>query len=326
MLVFLLRRLMQACFVMIIISVISFAIQGKLGDPVQQMVGMSASPAERAQLREELGLNDSFISQYWRFAKNVVHGDLGMSYYYKEPALDVILKKLPATLELAFCAIILVILVATPCGVIAAIRPRHLFSRFLMILSSIGLSVPVFIVAIFLVYLFSVKLNMAPSFGRGQTTEVLGLWNSGLFNKDGLSHLILPSLTLTIALMPVFVRLIRAEMMEVLQSEYIRFAWSKGLSAPRIYFLHALKNTMLPIITVGGIQAGTLIAYTILTETIFQWPGMGFLFMDAVSRVDTPLISAYLIVVGGLFVITNTLVDLIYGLVNPTVRLASHGL
>lgn len=326
MLIFLLRRMIQACFVMIIISVISFAIQDKLGDPVQQMVGMSVSLEERNQIRDELGLNDGFFVQYWHFAKGAIHGDLGTSYYYKEPALDVILKKLPATLELAFCAILIVILVATPCGVLAAIKPKHVLSRLLMIISSIGLSVPIFIVAILMVYIFSIELNMAPSFGRGQTIEIFGLWESGLFTKDGLKHLILPSLSLAIALMPIFVRLIRAEMMEVLQSEYIRFAWSKGLSARRIYFIHALKNTMLPVITVGGIQAGTLVAYTILTETIFQWPGMGFLFMDAVSRVDTPLVSAYLIVVGGIFVITNTVVDLIYGLVNPTVRLASHGL
>ncbi|MEP0074078.1 MAG: ABC transporter permease [Marinomonas sp.] len=325
MLIFLLRRLIQACFVMIIISVISFAVQDKLGDPVQQMVGLTVPQDERDQLREELGLNDGFIIQYWRFATRAIQGDLGTSYYYKQPTLEVIFQKVPATIELAFCAIILVVLVATPCGVLAAIKPKHLISRLLMIISSIGLSVPIFIVAIFMVYLFSIEWGLAPSFGRGQTTEIFAIWDSGLFTKDGLHHLLLPSLSLAIALMPIFIRLIRAEMMEVLQSEYIRFAWSKGLSAPRIYFIHALKNTMLPVITVGGIQAGTLVAYTILTETIFQWPGMGFLFMDAVSRVDTPLISAYLIVVGAMFVITNTLVDVIYGLVNPTVRLASHG-
>ena len=326
MLIFLLRRLIQACFVMIIISVISFAIQDKLGDPVQQMVGLTVSNEERQQLREQLGLNDSFLTQYWRFTKSALQGDLGTSFYYKKPVLEVIFQKVPATLELAFCAIFLVILIATPFGVLAAIKPKHIISRIVMIVTSIGVSVPIFIVAIFMMYLFSIEWNLAPSFGRGETTEVFGLWESGLFNKDGLSHLLLPSLSLAFALMPIFTRLIRAEMMEVLQSEYIRFAWSKGLSSNRIYFIHALKNTMLPVITVGGIQAGTLVAYTILTETIFQWPGMGFLFMDAVSRVDTPLIAAYLIVVGGMFVITNTVVDLIYGLVNPTVRLASHGL
>ncbi|WP_133010502.1 ABC transporter permease [Marinomonas flavescens] len=326
MFVFLLRRLAQAFFVMIVISIISFAIQNKLGDPVQQRVSMTVSPIERAQLRQQLGLNDSFLVQYWRFAKKAVHGDLGTSYYYKAPVLDVIFKKLPATMELAFCAIIIVIFIATPCGILAAIKPRNIVSKIVVAFSTMGLSIPIFIIAIFLVYIFSVKLHIAPSFGRGETTNVLGIWDSGLFTKDGLRHLMLPSITLAFALMPIFVRLIRAEMIEVLQSDYIRFAWSKGLSSRRIYFIHALKNTMLPVITVGGIQAGTLIAYTILTETIFQWPGMGFLFMDAVSRVDTPLISAYLIVVGGIFVTTNTVVDLIYGLVNPTVKLANHGL
>lgn len=326
MLAFLFRRLLQAFFVMITISMISFAIQGNLGDPVQQMVGVTASQAERAQLRDQLGLNDSVTVQYWHFLKRAVHGDLGTSYFYKKPVLTLIIERLPATSELAFCAILIVVCIATPFGILAAIRPRNIFSRFIMAFSTLGLSVPIFIMGIFLVYLFSIQLHAAPSFGRGQTISVFGLWKSGLFTKDGLRHLILPSFTLAFALMPIFVRLIRSEMLEVLQSEYVRFAWSKGLSANRIYFIHALKNTMLPVITVGGIQAGTLIAYTILTETIFQWPGMGSLFMDAVTRVDTPLISAYLMVVGGIFVTANTAVDLIYGLVNPTVKLANHGL
>ena len=326
MFVFLLRRLVQAFVVMIIISVISFAIQNKLGDPVLQHVSMTVAPAERAQIRQDLGLNDNLVVQYWRFAKKAIHGDLGTSYYYKEPVLNVIFKKLPATFELAFCAIVMVAFIATPCGILAAIKPKNIISRLVVALSTMGISIPIFIVAIFLVYIFSIQLHLAPSFGRGQTTDVFGLWESGLFSKDGLRHLMLPSISLAFALMPIFVRLIRAEMIEVLQSDYIRFAWSKGLPTRRIYFIHALKNTMLPVITVGGIQAGTLVAYTILTESIFQWPGMGFLFMDAVSRVDTPLISAYLIVVGGIFVVTNTVVDLIYGLVNPTVKLANHGL
>ena len=319
MLIFLLRRLMQACFVMVIISVISFSIQDKLGDPVQQMVAMTVSPEERNQLRNELGLNDGFFVQYWRFAKGAVQGDLGTSYYYKEPTLDVILEKLPATLELALCAIIIVILVATPCGVLAAIKPKHILSRLLMVISSIGLSVPIFIIAILMVYIFSIELNMVPSFGRGQTTEVFGLWESGLVTKDGLKHLLLPSLSLAIALMPIFVRLIRAEMMEVLQSEYIRFAWSKGLSAPRIYFVHALKNTMLPVITVGGIQAGTLVAYTILTETIFSWPGIGKWMIDSISRRDYFAVQGGIVLIASIVMMVNLLVDFMYGLINPRI-------
>lgn len=311
---------------MVVISVISFAIQGNLGDPVRAMVGQSVSQQERMKIRQELGLNDSVFEQYLRFAGRAIQGDLGVSYYYKEPALHVILSKLPATLELAFTATLIIALVAIPCGVMAAIRPKSLLSRGMMFFSSIGLSVPIFIISILMIYVFSIELQWAPSFGRGETTQILGVWESNFFTLDGLAHLILPGLSLALALMPLFVRLIRSEMMEVLQSEYVKFAWAKGLSAKRIYFIHALKNTMLPVITVGGIQAGTMVAYTILTETIFQWPGMGYMFLDAVNRVDTPLISAYLIVVGAIFVVTNTLVDLIYGLVNPTVRLASHGL
>ena len=317
---------MQACVVMIVISLISFSVQGNLGDPVRQMVGQSVSAQERQIIRDEMGLNDSLLTQYLRFAGKAIQGDLGLSYYYKEPALEVILRKMPATLELTFSAVLLIALVAIPCGVLAAIKPKSLLSRGLMFFSTIGLSIPIFIIAIFLVYFFAIEWQLTPSFGRGDTSVLLGFWESGFTSWDGISHLFLPSLSLAIALMPLFVRLIRSEMMEVLQSEYIKFAWAKGLSPFRIYFVHALKNTMLPIITVGGIQAGTMVAYTILTETIFQWPGMGFLFLDAVSRVDTPLISAYLMVVGAMFVITNTLVDLIYGLINPTVRLASHGL
>jgi len=188
-------------------------------------------------------------------------------------------------------------------------------------MSIIGISIPVFLTAIILIYLFSIALGWLPSFGRGETT-MIGFWETGMLTWDGLVHLILPSVALSSIMLPLFIRLIRSEMMEVLEQDYIRFAWAKGLSRKRIWFLHALKNTLLPVITVGGVQIGTMIAYTILTETVFQWPGMGFLFLEAVNRVDTPLIIAYLIVVGVIFVITNTVVDLIYGLVNPTVRLA----
>ncbi|GAB3479867.1 ABC transporter permease [Marinomonas epiphytica] len=326
MLSFLARRTLQAILVLLTISLVSFVVQGKLGDPTQQFVGQSVTPVEREALRQELGLEDTFIVQYGRFLKQVLHGDFGVSYYYKEPTLDVILDRLPATFELAFCAFILVLVIAIPSGMFAAIHPKHVISRMLLFISTLGLSVPIFIVAIFLVYFVSVEAQWLPSFGRGETDMLLGFWPSGLTNWDGISHLVLPSVSLAFVLTPIFVRLIRAEMLDVLESDYVRFAWAKGLSAPRIYFVHALKNTMLPVITVGGIQAGTLVAYTIITETVFQWPGMGYMFMDAVTRVDAPLISAYLIVVGGIFVISNTLVDLIYGLVNPRVRIAGNTL
>lgn len=322
MIAFFIKRLAQAVLVMFIISLISFSIQDNLGDPLREMVGQSVSEAERQELRDELGLNDPFLVQYGRFVKNALQGDLGTSYFFKEPALEVILKKLPATLELVFGASLIIVFLSVPLGVYSAINPHSWFSKAVMGFSIIGISVPVFLTAIGLIYLFAVELNWMPSYGRGDTVDMFWGWQSGLFTADGLSHLVLPAVSLASIMLPLFIRLIRSEMMEVLQSEYVKFAWAKGLMTRRIYFLHALKNTMLPVITVGGVQIGTMVAYTILTETVFQWPGMGFLFLEAINRVDTPLIVAYLIVVGAIFVITNTIVDLIYGLVNPTVDLA----
>lgn len=321
MIAFLVRRLGQAIVVMFIISLISFSIQDNLGDPLREMVGQSVSEAERQALRDEMGLNDPFMVQYWRFMKNAVQGDLGDSYFFKRPALEVIMEKFPATMELVIGATLIILALSIPIGVYCAINPRSWFTKLMMGISIVGISIPVFLTAIMLIYLFSIELQWLPSFGRGETTMIFGVWESGFFTKDGLYHLILPSIALSSIMLPLFIRLIRAEMMEVLEQEYIRFARAKGLTKQRIWFLHALKNTLLPVITVGGVQIGTMIAYTILTETVFQWPGMGFLFLEAINRVDTPLIIAYLIVVGLIFVITNTLVDLIYGMVNPTVKL-----
>jgi peptide/nickel transport system permease protein len=318
---FLVRRTGQAVMVMLVISVIAFSIQDNLGDPLRELVGQSVSEEERQILREKMGLNDPFVVQYWRFLKKAVQGDLGTSYFFKKPALEVILDKFPATLELVIGASLIIVVFSVPIGVYAAIYPRHWFSKLAMGVSIIGISIPVFLTAIMSIYVFAVELGWLPSYGRGETVSIHG-WSTGVLTADGLVHLILPCIALSSIMLPLFIRLIRAEMMEVLESDYIKFAWAKGLARERIWFLHALKNTLLPVITVGGVQIGTLIAFTILTETVFQWPGMGFLFLEAVNRVDTPLIIAYLIVVGLIFVITNTIVDLIYGLVNPTVRLA----
>lgn len=341
---FLLRRLAHALLVMFVISLVSFAIQDSLGDPLREMVALSVSNEEREAIRDELGLNDPFLVQYGRFAVNALQGDLGRSYFYGQSALDVIVGHMPATLELVFCATLIILLFSVPVGVYAAIRPRSLISRAAMGLSVVGISVPVFLTAIMLIQLFSIGVRVEwfpvgsgwgdwlndlfsldgglPSYGRGEQLMTLpGGWQSGLFSLDGLRHLLLPSLALASIMLPLFIRLIRAEMLEVLQSDYIRFARAKGLLSRRIYFIHALKNTMLPVITVGGVQIGTMVAYTILTETVFQWPGMGLMFLEAITRSDIPLIVAYLMVVGLIFVVTNTLVDLVYGLVNPTVKL-----
>ena len=321
---FLVKRLFQALIVMFVISLVAFAIQDNLGDPLRELVGQSVSEAERQQLRDDLGLNDPFITKYSRFLGNAVQGDLGTSYSFKRPAAEVILDKLPATLELVFGATLIIIAVAIPLGVYTAIHPNSLFTKTVMALSSIGISIPVFLTAIMLMYIFSIELGWLPSYGRGETLNLLG-WKSGYFTIDGLKHLVLPCIALSSIMMPLFIRLVRSEMLEALSSEYIKFARAKGLAMNKIYYQHALKNTMLPVLTVGGVQIGTMVAYTILTETVFQWPGTGLLFLDAINRVDTPLITAYVIFVGLIFVVTNTIVDLLYGLVNPTVNLTGKG-
>ncbi len=306
---------------MLVISVLSFSIQDQLGDPLRELLGQSVSEEIRDQLREEMGLNDPFLVQYWRFLKNAVRGDLGVSYFFKRPALDVILDKLPATIDLVIAATFWILLFSIPVGIFAAIQPRHWFSKVAMGVSILGISVPVFLTAIFLIYLFAVELGWLPSYGRGDTVTILGAWETSLLTLDGLKHILLPGISLASVILPLFVRMIRSEMMETLETEYVKFAWAKGLPKRRIWMVHAFRNTLLPVVTVGGIQLGIMVAYTILTETVFQWPGMGFMFLEAIHRVDTPLIVAYLIVVGLIFVITNTIVDIIYGLVNPMVKI-----
>jgi peptide/nickel transport system permease protein len=320
---FAVRRITQAIVVMLVISFIGFAIKHQIGDPVRDIVGVSVSVAERELLRDQLGLNDPFVMQYVRFVKNAVQGDLGYSFFFKKPALKVIKSKAPATLELVFVSSLIIIFISIPIGIYTAINPKNWFSRLTMGVSIVGVSIPVFLTAIILIYIFAVELHWLPSYGRGQTVNIHG-WESGFFTLDGLKHLILPSIALSSIMLPLFIRLIRSEMMEVLETEYVKFAWAKGLSKYRIWLLHAFKNTLLPVITVGGVQLGILIAFTILTETVFQWQGMGFMFLEAVERSDTSLLVAYLIVVGALFVVVNTVVDIIYGLVNPTVRITGR--
>ncbi|GAA4500872.1 ABC transporter permease [Pseudaeromonas paramecii] len=321
---FLVKRLYQAVIVMFVISLVAFSIQDNLGDPLREMVGQGVSEAQREALRDQLGLNDPFLVKYKRFLGNAVQGDWGRSFIFKKPALEVILAKLPATLELVFGATLIIVLVSIPLGVYSAIHPRSWLTKCIMGFSIIGISVPVFLTAILLMYVFSVQLGWLPSYGRGETLNLLG-WESGLFTLDGLKHLLLPSVALSSIMLPLFIRLVRSEMLEVLSAEYVKFAWAKGLYKNQVLYRHALKNTMLPVITVGGVQVGTMVAYTILTETVFQWPGTGFLFLEAINRVDTPLITAYVIFVGLIFVVTNTLVDLLYGLINPTVNLTAKG-
>lgn len=321
---FFIRRAGQAALVMVVISLVCFAVQHKIGDPIRDLVGESVSEAERQQLRVKLGLADPLPAQYIRFVTNAARGDLGISYMFGKPALDVILQKFPATAELVFCAVIWVLVLSLPMGIYAAIRPKSVLTRIIMGVSIVGVSIPVFLIAIILIWIFSVYLGWLPSFGRGDTIVLPGGWTTGLATWDGIRHMILPSISLASLTLPLFVRLIRSEMMEVLQSEFVKFAYAKGLPLWRIYLVHAFKNTLLPVITVGGVRIGTMLAFTILTETVFQWQGMGFIFLQAVERADTSLLVAYLVVVGLIFVGVNTVVDLVYGLVNPMVRVAGR--
>jgi len=321
---FLFKRVVQAALVMFIISLFCFSIQDTLGDPTREMAAMSMSNAERENLRDELGLNDPMLEQYGRFIGGALQGDLGTSYFFKEPTLDIIMKKLPATLELAFAASILIITISIPMGVFCAIKPRHWFSRVTMAISVIGISIPVFLTALAMIYIFSITLGWMPSFGRGEVVQVWGYWYTNFLSWDGFVHIVMPAVALSSIMLPLFIRLVRAEMLEVLSSEYVKFARAKGLGDLSVYLKHALKNTMLPVITVGGVQIGIMVAYTILTESVFQWPGMGFMFLEAVNRSDIPLINAYIMFVGLLFVVVNTLIDLLYGIINPMVDLVGR--
>lgn len=321
---FTIRRIAQGLIVMLIISFIGFAIKHNFGDPVRELVGERVTPEERSQIRQQLGLNDPFLTQYGRFLVDAVHGDLGKSFFFKKPVTEVIMSKAPATLELVFCASMLVICLSIPLGIYSAINPKTIWSRIIMGGSILGVSMPVFLTAILLIYIFSVELGWLPSFGRGETVRLFGFWDSGLLTIDGLRHLIMPSIALSSIMLPLFIRLIRSQMMEVLESEYVKYAWAKGIKPKRVWYVHAFKNTLLPVITVGGVQLGIMVAFTILTETVFQWQGMGSMFIQSVERADTALMVSYIVVVGFIFVIVNTIVDIIYGLVNPMVRVTGR--
>ncbi|MEZ0575712.1 ABC transporter permease [Halodesulfovibrio aestuarii] len=321
---FIVRRVAQALIVMFVISIIGFGIKYSFGDPIREMVGINVSAAEREAYRDQLGLNDPVVVQWVRFVKQAVHGDLGRSFFYRKPATEVILKKAPATLELVIASALIIVILSVPIGIYAAVNPRSWLSRLFMGASIVGVSIPVFLTALLLIYVFAVELHWLPSYGRGPTAELFPGWESNFLSWKAFRHIILPSVALSSIMLPLFIRLIRAEMVEVLQTEYVKFAHAKGLSPTRVLMVHAFKNTLLPVITVGGVQLGIMIAYTILTETVFQWQGMGFMFIEAVERSDTALLVAYLVFVGVLFVIVNTVVDVIYGLVNPMVRVSGR--
>lgn len=316
MLAFILRRLIQSVLVMLAVAFIAFAMFRFVGDPVNSMLPENASAADRQALRESLGLDKPVVAQFTRFVAGAAQGEFGISYRNKRPVSDLIAERLPATLELVLAAAIFALLVGVPMGVYTALHRHGILSNLLQVISLIGISVPTFVTGILLILVFSVWLNWLPSFGRGDVVQI-GWWSTGFLTASGLKSLVLPSIMLGLFQVTLIMRLVRAEMLEVLRADFVRFARARGLTDRAVHFGHALRNALMPVITIVGLQLGGMIAFAIITETVFQWPGMGLLFIQAVSFADIPVMSAYLILVAFVFVAINLIVDLLYFVVDP---------
>jgi len=314
------KRLIQSVIVMIVVAFVSFSLFNFVGDPVHNMVGQEASTEKREEIREKLGLNDPVYTQFLRFLGNAAKGEFGISYQLRRPVSELISERLPATLELVFISALIAIISGVVLGVYTGINREGFLSNLILIISLFGVSLPTFVIGILFIYLFSVILGILPSFGRGEVVD-LGFWRTGFLTASGIKALILPSVTLSLFQMTYIIRLVRAEMMEILQTDYIKFAHARGIEKRTINYKHALKNGLIPVITITGINIGTLIAFSIITETVFQWPGMGFLFINAVHFVDIPIMSAYLIMVAFIFVMINFLVDIAYYFIDPRIRI-----
>ncbi|WP_343629579.1 ABC transporter permease [Roseateles sp.] len=319
MLVFILRRLAQAVIVMLTVAFIAFMLFQYVGDPVNNLLGQDATPEQREQLRKDLGLDQSFIVQFAHFAGNAAQGEFGVSLKQGRKVSALIAERFPATLELSAVAALIALVFGIPLGVYAALRRGSIGSQILMTLSLLGVALPTFLIGILLILLFAVQLAWLPSYGRGDVV-MLGEWSTGLLTADGLRHLLLPATTLAVYQLTLIMRIVRAEMLEVLRADYIKFARARGLTDRTIYFGHALKNTLVPVITITGLQLGSLIAFAIITETVFQWPGMGLLFIQAVQFADIPVMAAYLCLISLIFVVINLVVDLLYFAVDPRLR------
>jgi peptide/nickel transport system permease protein len=319
MLAFILHRLGQAVLVMLVVGLIAFSLFQFVGDPVTFMLGQDATQEDRERMARLLGLDQPFYVQYAGFLERAVHGEFGLSLRQVRPVSTLIVERLPATLELSFVAALFALLAGIPMGVYTALKRKSWLSQFLLAISLIGVSLPTFLIGILLILVFSVLLGWLPSFGRGDTVAI-GWWSTGFLTASGLKALILPSITLGLFQMTLIQRLVRSEMLEVLRTDYIRFARARGLTDRAVHFGHALKNTLVPVITITGLQLGAIIAFAIITETVFQWPGMGLLFIQAVTFADVPVMAAYLCLIALFFVIINLAVDLLYYAVDPRLR------
>ena len=319
MIAFLLKRLLNAAFVMLAVAFLAFMIFRFFGDPVEMMVNEQATQSDRAELRERLGLNDGLLTQYARFVGSAVQGDFGISYRNQQDVMTLVAERFPATFELVIVATVLSLVIGVPFGVLTAVYQDRKLADGLQIGSIVGVSLPSFVVGILLILIFSVSLGWLPAFGRGETVNI-GWWSSGFFTGSGRAALILPSVSLSLFQITLVMRLVRAEMLEVLRSDFIKFARARGLPLSVVHWRHALRNCLMPVITLTGMQIGNLIAFALVTETVFQWPGMGLLFIQAVTFVDIPVMAAYLMLVSFIFVLINTLVDITYAYVDPRLR------
>lgn len=320
---FIARRVFQSIFVMLTVGLIAFAMFRYVGDPINNMVGQDTTMEQRAELRQRLGLDDPFLVQYFRFIGNAAQGDFGMSYRQRRPVSELIESRLPATLELSLVSAVMALFLGVPMGIYTALRRNGVLSRSFMTLSLIGISLPTFLIGILMILVFGVMLRWLPSFGRGDVVQ-LGWWSTGFLTKSGWLSLIMPAFTLALFQMTLIMRLVRAEMLEVMQADFIKFARARGLPERMINFRHALKNTLVPVITITGLQLGSIIAFSIITETVFQWPGMGLLFIQSIGAVDIPVMAAYLLMIAFFFVIINLVVDLLYFAVDPRLRVQKN--
>lgn len=324
MLAFVLRRLWQAMLVMATVALVSFVLFQYVGDPVVFLLGQDATPEQVQQMRADLGLDQPFFVQFGHFLFNAAQGEFGISLRQGSPVSQLIAERFPATLELALVAAVMALLVGIPMGVYAALRRGSFMSQLFMMVSLLGVSLPTFLIGIFLILVFAVQLGWLPSFGRGEVVQ-WGSWSSSLLTLNGWRHITLPAVTLAVFQLTLIMRLVRSEMLEVLRTDYIKFARARGLTNRSVHFGHALKNTLVPVMTITGLQLGGLIAFAIITETVFQWPGMGLLFIQAVTFADIPVMAAYLCVIALIFVVINLVVDLLYFVVDPRLRINTSG-
>ena len=318
---YLVRRVFQSVIVLLFTGLIAFSMFRFVGDPIENMMGQERTDADIEILREKLGLNDPFFVQYWDFLIDAAQGNLGISFRQGRPVVEVLIERLPATIELASVSAFLAILMGVSLGVYTAIKPKGWLTNVILTVSLVGVSLPTFLIGILLIYLFAVELGWLPSFGRGDVVEV-GWWTTGLITMSGIKAIILPAVTLGLYQMTMIMRLVRSEMSEVLSSDFVRFARSRGVPEVKIYFRHALKNALVPVITVTGLQLGSIIAFAIITETVFQWPGLGLLYIDSVQFVDIPVMASYLMFISVMFVSINLVIDLLYTAIDPRLRVS----